>query len=50
MGTITRQFQDQGKMPAITDLLHVNDQVVVYFKEAANAKRAGEIRVMQKAK
>ena len=49
MGTITRQFKDQGKMPTITDLLKVNDQVVVYFKDAANAKRASEIRVMQKA-
>jgi hypothetical protein len=49
MGTITRQFQEQGKMPAITDLLKVNDQVVVYFKDAANAKRASEVRVMQKA-
>jgi hypothetical protein len=50
MGTITRQFKDQGKMPAITDLLHVNDNVVVYFKEGADAKRATEIRMMQKAK
>ena len=50
MGTITRQFKDQGKMPAITDLLGVNDQVVVYFKSGADAKRATEIRVMKKAK
>ena len=45
MGTITKQFKDQGKMPAITDLLGVNDQVVVYFKGGADAKRATEIRV-----
>ena len=32
LGTITRQFKDQGKMPAITDLLSVNDQVVVYSR------------------
>jgi hypothetical protein len=50
MGTITRQFKEQGKMPTITDLLRVNDQVVVYFKEGADAKRATEIRVIQKAK
>ena len=29
MGTITKQFKDQGKMPAITDLLGAGDQVVV---------------------
>ena len=50
MGTITREFEAQGKKPAITDLLKVNDQVIVYFKEAAGAKRASEIRVMLKAK
>ena len=49
MGTITRQFKEQGKSPTITDLLGVNDRVVVYFKEAAGAKRASEIRVMAKA-
>jgi hypothetical protein len=49
MGTITRQFKEQGKAPTISDLLGVNDQVVVYFKEAAAAKRATEIRVLQKA-
>ncbi len=46
LGTITKQFKDQGKMPTITDLLGVNDQVVVYFKDAAGAKRATEIRVL----
>jgi hypothetical protein len=50
MGTATKQFKDQGKMPTIGDLLTVNDQVVVYFKDAAGAKRASEIRVIQKAK
>jgi len=49
LGTITRQFKEQGKAPTITDLLGVNDQVVVYFKEAAGAKRANEIRVITKA-
>ena len=49
LGTITRQFKEQGKSPTITDLLSVNDQVIVYFKEAAGAKRASEIRVTQKA-
>jgi hypothetical protein len=49
LGTITRQFKEQGKAPTVTDLLSVNDQVVVYFKEAAGAKRANEIRVITKA-
>jgi hypothetical protein len=49
LGTITRQFKEQGKAPTITDLLGVNDQVVVYFKEAAGAKRANEIRLIAKA-
>jgi len=49
LGTINRQFKEQGKAPTITDLLAVNDQVVVYFKDAADAKRATEIRVIQKA-
>ena len=45
LGTITKQFKDQGKSPTISDLLGVNDQVVVYFKERRGAKRASEIRV-----
>ena len=49
MGTINRQFKEQGKSPTITDLLGANDKVVVYFKEAAGAKRASEIRVTAKA-
>ena len=49
MGTITRQFKAEGKAPTITDLLGVNDKVIVYFKEAAGAKRASEIRVTAKA-
>jgi hypothetical protein len=49
MGTITRQFKEQGKSPTITDLLGVNDSVVVNFKEAAGVKRAAEIRVLAKA-
>jgi len=49
MGTINRQFKEQGKSPTITDLLAANDKVVVYFKEAAGAKRASEIRVTSKA-
>jgi hypothetical protein len=49
LGTITRQFKEQGKAPPVPDLLSVNDQVVVYFKDAADAKRATEIRVIQKA-
>ena len=49
MGTITRQFKEQGKSPTISDLLGVNDTVVVNFKEAAGAKRAAEIRVLAKA-
>jgi hypothetical protein len=49
LGTITRQFKEQGKSPTITDLLAVNDQVIVYFKESAGAKLATEIRVTQKA-
>jgi hypothetical protein len=49
LGTITRQFKEQGKSPTITDLIGLNDQVTVYFKDAAGEKRANEIRVMQKA-
>ena len=49
LGTINRQFKEQGKSPTITDLLGVNDKVVVNFKEAAGAKRASEIRVTAKA-
>ncbi|MCU0251142.1 MAG: DUF5666 domain-containing protein [Vicinamibacterales bacterium] len=49
MGTITRQFKEQGKSPTITDLLGVNDRIVVYFKEAGGAVRASEIRVIAKA-
>jgi hypothetical protein len=50
LGTITKKFQAEGKAPAVTDLLKVNDSVVVSFKEEAGAKKANEIRVMQKAK
>jgi hypothetical protein len=49
LGTITKKFQAEGKAPTVTDLLKVNDQVVVSFKEEAGAKKAGEIRVTQKA-
>ena len=49
LGTITRQFKEQGKSPTITDLLGVNDKVIVYFKEASGATIASEIRVMEKA-
>ena len=49
LGTITRQFKEQGKAPTLADLLSVNDQVVVNFKEAGGAKRASEIRVTAKA-
>ena len=49
LGTITKQFKDQGKAPTVGDLLGVNDQVVVYFKDAAGAKLASEIRVLVKA-
>jgi hypothetical protein len=49
LGTITAKFKDEGKMPTVNDLLKVNDEVVVYFKEAAGAKLATEIRVMRKA-
>jgi hypothetical protein len=49
LGTINRQFKEQGKAPTITDLLGANDKVVVYFKETAGAKRASEIRVTAKA-
>ncbi|MFO7691870.1 MAG: DUF5666 domain-containing protein [Vicinamibacterales bacterium] len=49
LGAIDRQFKAQGKGPALTDLLGVNDHVIVYFKDAADAKRAFEVRVMQKA-
>jgi hypothetical protein len=49
LGTITRQFKEQGKSPTITDLLGVGDQVVVYFKDAGGTVRANEVRVMTKA-
>ena len=48
LGTITKKFKDQGKSPTITDLLSVNDQVVVSFKDEAGTKLAHEIRVTQK--
>ena len=48
LGTINKQFKDQGKAPTVGDLLGVNDQVVVYFEEAAGLKRASEIRVLAK--
>jgi hypothetical protein len=50
MGTITRQFKEQGKSPTITDLLKAGDVVYIYFKDAAGAKVASEIRVLSKAK
>jgi hypothetical protein len=50
MGTITKQFKDQGKSPTITDLLGVNDRIVVFFKEGGGVVRASEIRVIAKAK
>jgi hypothetical protein len=50
MGTINQKFKDQGKSPAITDLLKVNDSVYIYFKDEAGAKRASQIRVLAKAR
>ena len=41
LGTITKQFKAQGKEPTVADLVGVNDQVIVYFKDAAGAE-AGE--------
>jgi hypothetical protein len=49
LGTIDRQFKEQGKSPTITDLLGTNDKVIVYFKELGGAMRASEIRVTAKA-
>ena len=49
MGTATRKIQSEGKSPTATDLLKVNDQVVVSFKEEAGTKKASEIRMIQKA-
>jgi hypothetical protein len=49
LGTITRKFKEEGKSPTVTDLIMVNDTVIVYFQEAAGATRAGEIRVVSKA-
>ena len=49
LGTITRKFKEQGKSPTITDLLSVNDKVVVNFKDATGTIRASEIRVTAKA-
>lgn len=49
LGTINKKFQAEGKAPTIVDLLKVNDEVVVSFKEAAGAKYAHEIRVVLKA-
>jgi hypothetical protein len=48
MGTITAKFKEEGKKPTVSDLLKVNDEVVVYFKDAANAKLATEIRVLRR--
>ena len=49
LGTLTRQFKAQGKEPTVADLVGVNDQVIVYFKDVAGSKRASEIRVLTKA-
>ena len=49
LGTITAKFKQEGKLPTVSDLLNVDDEVVAYFKEAADAKRATEIRVLRKA-
>jgi hypothetical protein len=49
LGTITREFKAQNKVPTITDLLSANDRVIVYFQEAGGALKASEIRVTQKA-
>ena len=49
LGTITAKFKQDGKLPTVSDLLNVDDEVVAYFKDAADAKRATEIRVLRKA-
>jgi len=49
LGTITRQFKEQGKTPTVADLLGVNDKVIVYFQDTAGALKATEIRVTAKA-
>ena len=48
LGTITKKFKDEGKLSTIIDLLTVNDQVVVGYKDEAGTKRAHEIRVTQR--
>lgn len=49
LGKLTAKFEQEGKKPTVGDLLNVNDEVVVYFKDAAAAKLATEIRVLFKA-
>jgi hypothetical protein len=49
LGTINKQLKDQGKAPTVGNLLGMDDQVVVYFDDAAGIKRAREIRVIAKA-
>jgi hypothetical protein len=49
VGTMTKQFKEQGKAPMITDLVGVGDTVIVSFKEAGGAMQANEIRIATKA-
>lgn len=48
LGTITQKFKEEGKKPGITDLLGVNDRVIVYYKEGTGTL-ASEIRLTDKA-
>ena len=49
IGTITRQFKEQGKSPTITDLLGVNDTGRRVLQGSRRGKAGREIRVLAKA-
>jgi len=49
LATITKQLKEQGKTPTVSDLLGVNDTVVVSFQEVGGALKATDIYLRTKA-
>ena len=51
LGTKTRAMKEDGKSPAINDLVNASDSVVVtYVESGAGQRRATEVNVRQTAK
>lgn len=44
-GTATREARAQGSGPAITDLVHADDEVTVSYTMSGSTRRAAEVRV-----